>query len=152
MTEQTFDCTLEATGGTTTGFRIPDDVVVALGGGGRPPVTASAGGHSWRGSIARMGGEYWLGVSAERRASGGLTAGLEYTLSLRLDTASREVDLPDDLAAALAEHATARAFWETLSFSKQQWHVTQVTGAKKAETRAARVQTSIEMLAAGIAR
>lgn len=69
-----------------------------------------------------------------------------------LDTARREVDLPDDLAAAFAEPTAARAFWQTLSFSKQQGHVTPVTGAKKAETRAARVRTSIEMLTAGVAR
>ena len=33
---------LVATGGTTTGFRIPDEVVADLGGGGRPKVVVNA--------------------------------------------------------------------------------------------------------------
>ena len=34
---------LVATGGTSTGIRIPDDVVAALGGGHRPEVVATVG-------------------------------------------------------------------------------------------------------------
>lgn len=58
---------LERTGGTTTGFHIPDEVVEKLGGGRRPKVVATVGQESWRSSIASMGGEFWLGVSAENR-------------------------------------------------------------------------------------
>lgn len=64
---------LRSTGGTTTGFRIPDDVVAQLGGGGRPKVVVTVNGYEFRSSIARMGGEFWLGVSAERRTAGALT-------------------------------------------------------------------------------
>jgi uncharacterized protein YdeI (YjbR/CyaY-like superfamily) len=60
--------------------------------------------------------------------------------------------VPDDLAAALAADARATKFWDTLSYSKQSWHVHQVTSAKKAETRAARVEKSVAMLRDGRAR
>jgi len=60
--------------------------------------------------------------------------------------------VPDDLAAALAANKAAKDFWDGLSYSKQSWHVLQVTGAKKAETRSARVEKSVAMLAAGRAR
>ena len=40
-----------------------------LDGGGRPKVVVRTGGFEFRSSIARMGGEYWLGVSAERRTA-----------------------------------------------------------------------------------
>lgn len=49
---------LLATGGTTTGFQVPDSFVDGLGGGGRPKVAVTAHGVTFRTSIARMGAEY----------------------------------------------------------------------------------------------
>jgi uncharacterized protein YdeI (YjbR/CyaY-like superfamily) len=45
----------------------------------------------------------------------------------------------------LAADAAAADFWETLSYSNQRWHVEQITGAKKAETRASRLTKSLSM-------
>jgi uncharacterized protein YdeI (YjbR/CyaY-like superfamily) len=64
----------------------------------------------------------------------------------------RTAEVPDDLAAALDAEPAARAFFDLLSYSKRQWHVLQVTGAKQPETRARRVGTSVSMLAEGRAR
>jgi antitoxin component of MazEF toxin-antitoxin module len=144
--------TLHATGGNTTGFEIPAAVVDELGGGRRPKVVVTVNGTTFRTSIARMGERYLLGVSAERRAAAGLTAGDAVDIDIDLDTAPREVDVPDDLAAALAGNPAAAAFWDTLSFSARQWHTTQVTAAKTADTRARRVARSVTMLADGRAR
>lgn len=143
---------LQATGGNTTGFEIPDALVAELGGGGRPKVAVTVNGHTFRGSIAKMGGAYWLGVSAERRAEAGLTAGDVLDLDIELDTAPRVVEVPADLAEALAADEAARTFWAGLSHTNQKWHADQVTGAKKAETRAARVAKSVAMLREGRAR
>lgn len=143
---------LEATGGTTTGFRIPDVFVDELGGGSRPKVVVSVNGRTFRTSIARMGDEFWLGLSSARRTEAGVSAGDVLDLDITLDTAPREVDVPDDLAEALAVEPEAKAFWDTLSYSKQRWHAEQVTSAKKAETRAARVEKSVAMLREGRAR
>ncbi len=52
----------------------------------------------------------------------------------------------------MAAAPDAKAFWDTVSFSKQQWHVLQVSGAKKAETRAARMAKSVAMLSERRAR
>ena len=91
---------LEATGGNTTGFRVPDEFVAELGGGGRPKIVAVVNGYRWRTSIARMGGEYWLGVSAANRTGAGVTAGEVLEVEVALDTAAREVEVPADLARA----------------------------------------------------
>jgi hypothetical protein len=147
-----FSGELQATGGNTTGFRIPDATVDELGGGGRPKVVVTVNGYTFRSSIARMGGEYWLGVSAERRAAAGVKGGDLLDLEIELDTGPREIEVPADLAAALDADPAAKQFWATLSYSNQRWHAEQVTGAKKPETRAARVTKSIEMLHAGRAR
>lgn len=144
--------TLEATGVTTTAFVLPDAAVEELGGGGRPKVAVTVKGRTFRTSIARMGGRYLLGMSADRRAEAGLAAGDVVDLELSLDEAPRHADVPDDLAAAIASEPRAQEHWDTLSFSKRQWHVLQVTAAKKPETRAARVAKSKEMLREGRAR
>jgi len=143
---------LQATGGNTTGFQIPDSIVDSLGGGRRPKVAVTVKGSTFRTSIARMGDAFWLGVSAERRAAAGVKAGDVLDLEIVLDTAPREVEVPADLAAALAGNPQAAAFWATLSPSAKSWHTTQITGAKAAETRARRVARSIELLAEGRAR
>lgn len=143
---------LQKTGGNTTGFHIPDEFVTALGGGGRPKVVVRAGGFEFRSSIAKMGGSYWLGVSAERRAAGGLEGGQVYDLDIALDEAPRTVEVPEDLAAALDAEPAVKAFWDGLSFSNQRWHAEQLTSAKTAETRARRLAKSLDLLRAGKAR
>ena len=153
MTESiTFEAELELAGKSAAGFVVPDDVVDRLGGGGHPKVAVTVNGFTFRTSIARMGDRYLLGVSVARRAEAGIAAGEVHRVEVRLDTAPREVEVPADLAAALAANKTAKAFWDSLSYSKQSWHVLQVTGAKKAETRSARIEKSVAMLAAGRAR
>ncbi|TDK85206.1 YdeI/OmpD-associated family protein [Mycolicibacterium mucogenicum] len=147
-----FRTELESAGKTATGFEVPEEIVQRLGGGGHPKVTVTVNGFTFRTSIAKMGGRFLLGVSADRRTQAGIAAGQTLDVDVVLDTEARQVDLPDDLVAALAADARARTFWDTLSHSKQSWHVHQVTSAKKAETRAARVRKSVAMLSEGRAR
>lgn len=147
-----FAAELELAGKTAAGFGVPEAVVESLGGGRHPKVVVTVNGYTFRTSIARMGDRYMLGVSAARRAEGDLAAGEVHTVVVQLDTAPREVELPEDLAAALHAEPAAKAFWSGLSYSKQSWHVLQVVGAKKAATRRARVEKSVAMLAAGRAR
>jgi hypothetical protein len=147
-----FRADLESAGKTTAGFEVPEGVVQSLGGGGHPKVAVTVDGFTFRTSIAKMGGRFLLGVSAERRAQAGIEAGQVFDVDVELDTAPREIEVPDDLAAALAADAKAKDFWDTLTYSKQSWHVHQVTSAKKAETRAVRVEKSVAMLREGRAR
>ena len=53
-----FSATVELGGKTATGIEVPGEVVTALGSGGRPPVTVTIGGHTYRTTVARMGGRY----------------------------------------------------------------------------------------------
>ncbi|MFI7059765.1 YdeI/OmpD-associated family protein [Kribbella sp. NPDC050124] len=147
-----FTAELEGTGKTTAGFEVPAEIVEALGGGAHPKVSVTVNGFTFRTSIARMGGRYLLGVSGERRTAAGVAAGDVLEVDVVLDTAPREVDVPEEFAAALAGDAKAQEFWQTLSYSKQQWHVLQVTGAKTEETKARRILKSIGMLREGRAR
>ncbi|HEY3512834.1 MULTISPECIES: YdeI/OmpD-associated family protein [Kribbella] len=141
-----FTAELLSTGKNTAGFEVPDEVVERLGGGGRPKVSVTVNGFTFRTSIARMGGRYLLGVSAERRTEAGVAPGEVLDVEVELDTAPRELDVPEPLAAALAADPDAKAFWDTLSYSNRQWHVLQVTSAKTDATRDRRIEKSVGML------
>ncbi len=59
--------TLLQHGKTATGFEVPADVVTALGSGKRPAVRVTIGKHTYRSTVAPMGGVFLIGVSAENR-------------------------------------------------------------------------------------
>jgi hypothetical protein len=144
-----FQATIEKTGGNTTGIVVPDEIVEALGGGKRPKVRATVKGHTWRTSVAPMGGKFWVGVSAEVRTSAGLAGGDVAEVELELDDAPREVEVPPDFAAALAAHPTKKAKFEKLSYSHQRRHVMAIEGAKAPETRVRRIEGALESLREG---
>ncbi len=145
-----FRTTLLQSGPTATGIEIPAEIVDALGAGKRPPVRVTInGGHSYRNTVAVMGGAYMIGVSAENRAAAGVKGGDEIDVDLELDTAPREITVPEELDAALDAVPEARATFDGLSYSNKSWHVLQVTGAKTEETRQRRIAKSVEALKEG---
>ena len=130
----TFESTLSASG-NNTGIEVPDEVVQQLGHGRRPPVLVDLDGHEYRSTVAVMGGRSMISVSAAVRTATGLSAGDPIRVTLTIADTPREVDVPEDLAAALAAHEPARSFFDGLSNSLQRYHVDQVNGAKTEETR-----------------
>lgn len=146
----TFRAVLQLNGKTATGIRVPDEAVDALGSSKRPAVLVTLNGSfQFRTTIAPMGGEYWIPVSAERREGAGVKAGEEVQVTLQLDTAPRTVEIPEDFQAALAGGPAARQFFETLAYSHQLRHVLAITDAKTPETRQRRIEKAMEMLRAG---
>jgi hypothetical protein len=141
-----FRAELERAGGNTTGFEVPAAIVEGLGGGGRPKVVVTVNGFEFRSSIARMGGRYMLGVSAERRSAAGIDGGQVLDVTVVLDTAERTVTVPGDLAAALDANPAAKAAFHKLSYSHRSRHVLAIEGAKTPETRARRVAAAVEKL------
>jgi bacteriocin resistance YdeI/OmpD-like protein/uncharacterized protein DUF1905 len=144
-----FRTTILQSGGTATGIRVPPEVVDALGAGRRPAVSVTINGYTYRSTVAVLGGEYMIGVSATNRAGAGVAGGDEVDVDLELDTAPREVSVPDDLAAALAAEPAAQATFDGLSYSNRSWHVLNVEGAKTDATRQRRIAKSVAALKDG---
>ena len=144
-----FSATLELHGKTATGMVVPDEVVAALGSGRKPAVRVTVNGHTWRSTVAVMGGQNMLGVSAENRAAAGVSAGDLLDVDVELDTEKREVEVPADLAAALRKSPAAKQAFDALSYSNKSWHVLQVEGAKTDETRQRRIAKSVDTLKQG---
>jgi len=76
-------------------------------------------------------------------------AGDEVDVDVEPDTAPREVEVPADLAGALAGDDAARATFDGLSFTHRKEWVRWVEEAKKADTRATRLAKTVESLRAG---
>lgn len=141
-----FDSGVELGGETATGLEVPAQVVEALGAGRRPAVTVTVNGHSYRSTIAVMGGRFLLPLSAENRTASGLAAGDAVEVEVELDNAPRVVEVPPNLALALAGEPRVKAAFERLAYSHQLRHVLVVTGAKQPETRQRRVTSAMETL------
>ena len=143
-----FDAPLLAEGSGGAYVVVPAEVVEALGGGKRVPVLATFDGIEYRGSIVSMGGGGMiLGVLKAIRTSLGKQPGDVLTVTVARDMADRTVDVPEDLATALRE-AGARGAFDAMSYSHQREYVQWIDEAKRPETRARRIATTIERLSA----
>ncbi|WP_322410738.1 YdeI/OmpD-associated family protein [Microbacterium invictum] len=131
--------------GNNTGIEVPPEVIEALGGGKRPAVSVRIGDFAFTSTVGVMQGLTLIPFSAERRAQSGLSGGEEITVDLELDSAPRTAVVPDDLRAALDSAGKTDAF-ARLSPSARRAHVTQVEGAKAAETRARRIAAIVDRL------
>jgi hypothetical protein len=135
--------------GTKAGIEVPEDIVKALDAGRRPPVVVTINGHSYRSSIAVMGGKNMVGVSAANRELTGTSAGDTVDVDIVVDTQPRTIEVPEDLAAALEAAPPAKAFYATLNYSSQRRYVEPLAGAKTEETRARRIAKIVSELKAG---
>ena len=142
-----FASTVELGGKTATGIPIPDEVIEALGSSKRPPVTITINGYTYRTTAVRMGGQFFVPLSAENREGAGVAAGEDITVDIEPDTAPREVTVPEDLAAAMDDEA--RTAYDGLSYTHRKEWVRWVEEAKRPETRATRVEKTVAGLRAG---
>jgi len=144
-----FRATVELGGKTATGIEVPEDVVAGLGSGNRPAVAVTVDGHTYRTTVARMGGRFLVPLSAANRAAAGVAAGDQVDVDIEADTGPREVAVPGDLAEALAQDDAARANFDALSYTHRKEWVRWIDDAKKADTRASRLAKTVESLHAG---
>jgi hypothetical protein len=141
-----FRTTIRQSGKTATGIAVPPEIVEALGKGKRPPVRVTINGHTYRSTVAVMGGEFMVGVSAEQRANAGVAGGDEVDVDIELDTEPREVTVPPDFAEALEGAPDAKRAFEGLSYSNRLRHVLSIEQAKTAETRQRRIVKAVAEL------
>ena len=144
-----FHTTIQRTGKTATGIEIPREVIEELGAGKRPPVRVTIGDYTYRSTVASRSGRFLVGVNAENRAGAGVEGGDEVDAEIELDTESREVGVPRDLAEALAGDKEAKSFFQSLTPTQRKYFVKNIEDAKQAETRERRIAKTIEKLRAG---
>ena len=139
---------LQAKDMNATGIEIPTKIIEGFGQGKRPKVVLTLKGHTYRSTVAFMGGKYMVGVPLVHREAAGVKGGDSIEVSLELDTAPRIVDVPKDLAKALKTAKVHEAF-DKLSYTHRKEHVRAIEEAKAPETRQRRIDRCVEMLKAG---
>jgi len=128
------------------GLEVPEEVVEAMGGGKRPPVTITINGHSWKSRIAIMRGRYLIGLSNANRQAAGVATGDEIEVEVELDAEPRVVVEPADFAHALDADPAARAAYDRLSYSHRREYVRAIESAKRPETRSQRIEAAVANL------
>lgn len=130
-----------------------DEQVAALGDGSRTfPVTVTIGGRTLQLRLARMGGESLVGFSKAARAEAGVEVGDTVTFTIAAETGPRTVEVPGDLAAALAADEVADRTFAALAYSHRKEYVRWVTEAKREQTRLDRIARTVEMVREGRTR
>jgi len=132
---------------------LDDEQVAVIGEGSkRFPVQATINGYTWRSTVVRMRGEFLLGLSREVREGAGVEAGDTVEAEISLDTAPREVQVPQALASALQADSAAAAAFDALPYTHRKEFARWIDEAKRDETRERRVAQAIEMLHEGRTR
>jgi Bacteriocin-protection, YdeI or OmpD-Associated/Domain of unknown function (DUF1905) len=141
------------TRGPAAALILDDQQVATVGEGAkRFPVVATVNGYTWRTSVARMRGEFMVGLNRQVREGAGVQAGDTVTLELALDTEERTVEVPPALAEALDNDPQAKTAFEGMAFTHRKEHARWIDEAKKEETRARRVAQAVEMIRTGRTR
>jgi hypothetical protein len=121
----------------------------SLWGEARPPVAGTVNGVPFRSRLMVYGGQTVLGLTNAVRAQAGITQGNEVEVVIDRDDAPREVEVPEELQAALAGDESARAAFDALAFTHRREYASWIAEAKREETRVRRAARAIEMLREG---
>jgi Bacteriocin-protection, YdeI or OmpD-Associated/Domain of unknown function (DUF1905) len=131
------------------GVEVPFDVREIYG-EARPPVRGTVNGVPFQSRLMVYGGVTWLGLRNELRREAGLADGDSVDVEIERDDSPREVEVPPELASALASDGIAAGVYESLSFTHRREYAEWIAGAKKEETRTRRVAKALEMLHDGM--
>ena len=111
---------------------------LAAGGAARLRARGEVDDVPFAGAWQRSHGRWFLMLSKELLRTAGRAVGDRVEVRFRLDD-PEAVDVPAELAAAVAENARARRAWDELTAGRRRGLSHHVNSAKSAATRAARV-------------
>jgi hypothetical protein len=151
MKKYSFKAKLEDAGAGGNGFVFfPYDTKEEFGTRGIVPVHATFDGVPYRGSLVKYGDpRHMLPVVKSIREQTGSNFGAILDVVVWKDEEERVVEVPDEFAK-LMKKAAVRGTFDKLSYTNRKEYVRWITGAMKEETRAARLEKSIDMLKRGV--
>lgn len=145
---QPFRVRLRDAGGGGAVFDLPDRAA-ALGERKRPPVTVTISDYTFRTTVAVYGGQPMIGVNKGHRAAAGISVGDTFDVLVALDEEPRVVEVPTDLAQALAADGAAQVAFDKLSYTHRREYVEWIAEAKRPATRARRVAETVDRVRPG---
>lgn len=140
--------TMVAKTGSRTYIAIPFDPNEVWGVKQRHHITGTVNGCAVRGSLGSDGSQYFLPLGAAWRRDNGVEAGAEVEVVLAPEGPQTDALAPDILAA-LESEPEARAFFDSLATFYRNGYVRWIEGAKRLETRQARIAEMLGLLKVG---
>lgn len=147
MTAQTFRVTVRKSGSKTQ-IPLPFDPNAVWGTKQRHHITGTINGCQVRGPLETDGSHYVLRLGAAWRRDNSVEAGAEVEVVLSPEGPQNDT-LSADIAAALYAEPQAKAFFEALATFYRKGYIRWIEGAKRPETRAARIAEMVQLLKAG---
>ncbi len=145
-----FTARIESGGGGGAYVLFPYDVQAEFGTKGRVPVKATFDGAPYTGTMIKYGHPlHMLPILKAIREQIGKQPGDMVDVEVRRDAAERVLEVPEDLAKLLKKEKLSASF-EKLSYTNRREYCRWITEAKRAETRANRLEKAAGMLRAGI--
>jgi len=123
------------------------DTQKVFGSKGRIPVVITIDGQKFRRNLAKYAGELMMVFNKEMRDATGYKAGDKIKLTIERDFEPRQVELPEDVKAAL-ESTGLLDKWQKWSYSHQKEDIAWIEEAKRPETRSRRIEKLISVLKA----
>jgi hypothetical protein len=145
MEQQEFSAELEADDRGHVRIRLPFQPPELWGKKPRHYVRGTLNGVPFEGSLGSRGATWYFPVNKALQRTVGVDAGGSVDV-LIAPGESPAAELPGDLSAALDAEPAAKSFFLGLSGFYQRQYVGWIEGAKKAETRQARVSEVVQLL------
>ena len=130
-------------------IRIPLNVEQEFGSKARVAVKGTVDGFPFRSSIFPDGsGSHFMMVNKAIREGAKVDTGDIVTIAMEPDTKARTITVPKDLKAALSRLPNLQSLFSALSYSHKKEYVDWIAEAKRPETRSARIQRMLKLIAA----
>ncbi len=126
---------------------VPDSIGKTFEGQRYVPVVATVKEHGARTTLVPGGrGRYRLFLNNEVRKAAGVDTGDRVRITLSIDSESREIPVPKDVAKALRSTKGAQVDFEVLTPSQRRGFLQWVLSAKTPETRERRIMKGIGII------
>ena len=148
-TARTFEAVLEHSGNSLNWIiiRVPFDVAKTWGTRGQLKVAGEINGFPFRTSLFPTGsGTHFFIVNKKMQAGGKASPGMKARLRLTPDTASRNIESPQELLRMLRQSKRLQKYYESLNPSMRRYIAKWVGEGKHSETRERRAEQLAERL------
>ncbi len=136
--------------GTWTYLNIPPEVSAAFGSKGQVKVKGTVNRYPFRSTALPHGdGTHYLVIGKEMRDQIHATQGDTVQVTIELDLADRQVELPEDVEQALSVNPQVMGQFDKLALSHKKEYLNWILNAKQETTRKRRISKMLEMLAQG---
>jgi bifunctional DNA-binding transcriptional regulator/antitoxin component of YhaV-PrlF toxin-antitoxin module len=131
--------------GNHASIEIPDENLAEIGGNRRAPLKITINGYTYQSTATGVDGKCMVVFPTRDREASGAKADDHVTVTLELDVGYRHVDVPKELADALASKGLSDTFRDR-NYSTRKEYARLIADAKAEETRTRRIEKILNEL------